>query len=231
MCPPGGSAERGETPGVLEWQSASHALAKDRYCFANQVRNLGAGPLSVRWPDAGIDRAAVAGRLEVSFCCTAGERVAASKLWAGTPEDLLAIHMRREPEEGSADREEGYPDLIESDARVKNYSIRGSLEASGATVQVDLTLKCSASRFADRYAYQFAVTDRSLVPLKVDWDLLRQMGEVAKPSVQTIPNGTAYLFLSDRTPDEAEGFLEIHTRTGASVARFRLDGYRPSAQH
>jgi len=231
VCPPGGSAEQGAAPAVLEWRSTAHALARDRYCFTNQVRNLGPGPLAVRWPDAGIDRAAVAGQLEVAFCCTSAARTAASQLWMGAPEKPLAIHMRREPEEGSADREEGYPDLIESDARVKNYSIRGSLDAAGVAVQIDLTLKCSASRFADRYAYQFAITDRSPVPLTVDWDLLRHMREVAPPSVQTIPGGAAYVFLSDRTPDEAEGVIDIRTKAGVMVARFRLDGYRPSGGH
>ena len=231
VCPAGGSAEQGAVPATLEWRSTVHALLKDRYCFANQVRNLGAVPLPVRWPDAGIDHAAVAGRLEVAFCCTSAARTAPSRLWTGTPEKALAIRMRREPEEGSADREEGYPDLIESDARVKNYSIRGTLDAAGATVQIDLTLKCSASRFADRYAYQFAVADRSPVPLAVDWDLLRQLRETVKPSVQSIPGGATYVFLSPRTPDEAEGIIEIRTKAGALAARLRLDGYRPSSGH
>ncbi|MFY9727980.1 MAG: hypothetical protein WAJ87_20975 [Bryobacteraceae bacterium] len=228
VCPPGGPAEQGGVPGVLEWHSAAHGLAQDRYCFANQVRNLGSTALSVHWPDAGIVRAVVAGQLEMAFCCAPAESSAASKLWIGTPEKPLAIRMRREAEEGGADREEGYPDLIESDARVKNYSIRGSLDSAGATVQIDLALKCSASRFADRYAYQFAITDRSPVKLTVDWDLLQRMREVARPSVQTIPGGVAYVFLSDRTPEEAEGVIDIRTKDGGPLARLRLDGYRPS---
>jgi hypothetical protein len=228
VCPPGGPAEQGVVPGVLEWHSAAHALAKDRYCFANQVRNLGSAALPVRWPDAGIDRAAVAGQLEMTFCCASSERSAASNLWIGMPEKPVAIRVRSEAEEGGAERDEGYPDLIESDARVKNYSIRGSLDAAGATAQIDLTLKCSASRFADRYAYQFAITDRSPVKLTVDWDLLRRMRDVARPSVQTIPGGVAYVFLSDRTPEEAEGIIDIRTKDDAPLARFRLDGYRPS---
>lgn len=228
LCPPGGPAEQGAAPGVLEWRSAARALAKGRYCFANQVRNLGSAPLTVRWPDAGVNRAAIAGQLEMAFCCAPGERSAASRLWVGTEDKPLAIRMRREAEEGGADREGGYPDLIESDARVKNYSIRGSLDAAGAIVQVDLTLKCSASRFADRYAYQFAIADRSPVKLTVDWDLLQRMRDVAHPSAQTIPGGTAYVFLSHRAPEEAEGVIDIRTKDGTAVGRFRLDGYRPS---
>jgi len=231
VCPSGGPSERGAAPGVLEWRSASRTTAKARYCFANQVHNLGAAPVPVRWPDAGIDRASVAGQLEVAFCCASAERTAASQLWIGAPEKSLAVRMRREPEEGSADREEGYPDLIESDARVKNYSIRGSLAAGGATVQIDLTLKISASRFADRYAYQFAIADRSPVALRVNWDLLNEMERVARPSVQTIPAGSAYIFLSNRVPEEAESVIEIRARDGAPVARFRFDGYRPSSDH
>jgi len=229
VCPAGGSAEQDAVPAVVEWRSTAHALLKDRYCFANQVRNLGPVPLLVGWPDAGIDQAAVAGRLEVAFCCASAARTAPSRIWTGSPQKALAIRMRREPEEGSADREEGYPDLIESDARVKNYCIRGSLDADGTAVQVDLTLKCSASRFADRYAYQFAVSDRSAVPLRVDWDLLRQLRETVKPSVQPIPGGATYVFLSAHTPDEAEGIIEIRTKTGAPAARLRLNGYRPSS--
>ncbi|HEV2446907.1 MAG TPA: hypothetical protein VGS58_13345, partial [Candidatus Sulfopaludibacter sp.] len=122
----------------------------------------------------------------------------------------------------------GYPDLIEEDARVRTVSITGTLSAGGRDVRVDLVLKCSASQFAKQFAYQYSITDRSPDPLEVKWDLLQRMRQHAVPSVQPIPNGKTYLFLSDRTPREAEGRVEVRAKSGETVGVFKLDGFAAS---
>ena len=140
------------------------------------------------------------------------------------------IRMHREPEEGSEDREEGYPDLIEADARVRTVGIRGTLSAGSRPVRVDLALKCSASRFANQYAFQFSIIDRSSDAVTVDWDLLRNLQAAIRPSIQPVPGGNTYIFLADREPDEADGLVEIRTKAGQLAGRFKVDGFKLGAE-
>jgi hypothetical protein len=225
VCPPGGATLQGTQPGSLHWQSAAHSLAKEHVCLSNSVRNLSGSPLELRWEEAGIERAWVRDSLEVAVCCFEGERTDGAVLAYGAPPREVQIRMHLEPAEGSEDREEGYPDLIEADARVRTMGIRGTLAAGGRPVRVDVALKCSASRFANQYAFQFSIVDRSPDPITVDWDLLRKLQASIRPSIQPIPGGNTYIFLSEREPEEADGLVEIRTKTGELAGRFKVDGF------
>ena len=229
LCPGGGPEQRGSQPGLFAWRSFSATLSKGRVCLANEVTTASAAPLEFHWEDAGLDRVWVQGKLEVAACCFESQRLADSEIEYGAPRHELRVRMIREPEEGSEDRDEGYPDLLEAEARVRTVSIRGTLAAGSEAARVDLLLKCSASAFAKQFAFQFSITDRSPDPVMVDWDLLRNLQSRIRPSVQDIPNGRTYIFLTDRQPAEAEGVIEVKTRSGQLAGRFRLDGFQPAS--
>jgi len=225
VCPRGTGAQGGGTSGIYEWISYSAEIRPQKYCVANEVGNKSAAPLTVSWPEAGIEKASVRGQLQIAECCFDGVEDRKATLQEGEPPRSRQVQMRHAAEEGLAQHEEGYPDLIEEEARVRLASIRGTLAAGGREVRVDVVLKCSASQFAKQFAYQYSITDRSLDPIEVDWSLLSGMRSLMTPSVQTIPKGKTYIFLSGKEPREAEGRVELRTKSGASAGIFRLEGF------
>lgn len=225
VCPPGGASQTGLQAGVLTWRSYAGEIGKEKHCVGNEVRNASVAPLAVSWPEAGIAQAWVRDRIEVALCCFRAEETQRATLRYGTPERALPVTMHRESEKGG--EEDDYPDLIEADARERIAAIRGTLWAGSQPVRVDLLLKCSASRFANQYAYQFSITNRSEDPVEVDWDLLRNLRGKITPSVQPIPQGAAYLFLSAQHPDTAEGVVEVKTKSGKLAGRFHVGGFAP----
>jgi hypothetical protein len=94
-------------------------------------------------------------------------------------------------------------------------------------VRVDLLLRCSASKFADQYAYQFGVTNRSEDAVEVEWDLLQRTRAEKPLAAQPLPKGAAYVFLSAIVPHETRGIIQVKTRSGAVVGRFHADGFAP----
>jgi hypothetical protein len=230
LCPSGGPEQSGSQPGAFAWRSFAATLSKGRVCLGNEIRNTSGAPLELHWNDAGPDRVRIGDRLEVSVCFE-NQRLGDSVISYGPPARDLKVRMIREPEEGTGEREEGYPDLLEAEARVRTISIRGTLMAGTQPVRLDLLLKCSASAFAKEFAYQYSITDRSPDAVTVDWDLLRNSQAEIHPSVQPIPNGKTYIFLTGRQPAEAEGVIDVKTTSGSLVGRFRLDGFKPGAAH
>lgn len=224
VCPPGGEAASGGRQGVLTWNS-SHMEVNKKQCLVNEVRNTSGKPLPVFWAEAGIQRTVVQDRVEVAVCCFDGEAEAKSTLGYGLPSKELPLTMRVPAGEGLAHHQEGYPDLIEGDARVRTVGIRGTLRAGDESVRVDLILKCSASQFAKQFAYQFSVTDRSPDVVEVEWNLLNDLRARMTPSVQPIPRGKTYIFLSNVAPREAEAVVELKTKSGRVAGRFRFDGF------
>jgi hypothetical protein len=223
VCPPGKSYESGGEPGTVQWRSYQAEPRPGKFCVGTQVRNVSKAPLQIGLPEAGIERASLRGELQMAECCFDG--VAAIKAVLHVDGRSLPLNMKHSAEEGLANHEEGYPDLIEEDARVRTASIRGTLTADGRDLRVDITLKCTASKFAKQYAYQYSITDRSLDLVDITWDLVDAMRKHVTPSVQDVPSGKTYLFLSDAAPREAEGRIEVRSRAGAVAGVFRLDGF------
>jgi len=228
LCPPSGARENGSVPGVLEW-SSFRGETRGKFCIGSEIRNTSGGPLKVSWPEAGIADAELADRLEVAVCCFDKEESRNTVLaYAGKKLDVLT---RVPAEEGLARHEEGYPDLMEEDARVRTVSIRGTLRAGAESIRVDLLLKCSASKFAKQFAYQFSITDRSPDPVDINWNLLRDLRASMSPAMQPIPSGKTYIFLSSLIPREAESSVELKTKTGQVAAWVRFDGFTASVAH
>lgn len=223
VCPPGKSYESGGEPGTVLWRSYQAEPRPGKFCVATQVRNESKAPLEIGLPEAGIERASLRGELQMAECCFDG--AAAIKATLHFDGRSLSLNMRHSAEEGLANHEEGYPDLIEEDARVRTASIRGVLAANGKDVRVDITLKCTASKFAKQYAYQYSITDHSPDRVDIVWDLVDVMRKHVVPSVQDVPGGKTYLFLSDAAPKEAEGRIELRARSGGVAGVFRLDGF------
>jgi hypothetical protein len=223
VCPLGKSFEAGGAPGTVMWLSYRAEPRPGKFCVGNEVRNQSPAPVEVAWPEAGLERAALQGQLQVAECCFDG--VATTKAALQFGDKAIEVTMHHPAEEGLAGHQEGYPDLIEEDARVRTVSLRGTLSAEGRQIAVDLTLKCSASRFARQYAYQYGITDRSADAIGIEWDLLERMRANSVPSVQPTPGGKTYLFLSDTMPKEAKGRILLRTRAGTVAAIFRFDGF------
>jgi hypothetical protein len=224
VCPPGKSFWAGGAPAAVLWNSYQSAPRPGKFCVGNQVRNQSPNPVEVAWQAAGIERAALKGDLSIAECCF--DVVASAKATLRAGSQLMEVTMNRAAEEGLAGHEEGYPDLIEEDARIRTVSIRGTLSDSGRDVPIRLVLKCTASQFAKQFAYQYSITDRSAVPVEVKWDLLESMRRRFTPSVQAASGGKTYLFLADAAPREAAGRIELRTSAGRTVAVFRFEGFQ-----
>ena len=185
-----------------------------RHCIANAASVAD----TVVWPAAGIARAQVAGRLEVQICCFRAVEQ------APLPVGKQTVLTYRES--GTAGDDDEFPDLIEDDAHVRSVSIRGTLGDPSHPVRVDVLLKCSASKFADRFALQFTIVNRSGDPVEVDWDLLRETERRLPASAQPVAGGKAWVFLTTARPREALATVELKTRAGASLGRFQFDAWK-----
>ena len=155
------------------------------------------------WPDAAIERATVSGWLRVTQCCFDGIARRKATLRWGTKN--FAAGVWSAAEEGLANHEEGYPDLIEEDARVRQMSIRGSLSTGGKEVHLDIVLKCTASQFGGQYAYQYVITNRSTPQVEVAWIPLMEMKKKVRSSTQSTASTITYIFVDGRSPAEGEG--------------------------
>jgi len=82
----------------------------------------------------------------------------------------------------------------------------------------------AASKFADQYAFQFTVINRSDKGVEVDWDHLRQVRAESSPNVQPVAGGMAYVFLTAKRPHEALATVEVKNG-GRLLGRFRFDGF------
>ena len=204
-------------PGELESWTAK--IGK-RHCVANALDTTGA----VEWPAAGIVQAAAAGRIELAVCCFSkvSEQRAAVRLNGSE----RTVPTQREISHHEADDDAEFPDLIEDDAHLRNASIRGALGDPDRPVRVDLLLKCSASRFADQFAYQFVVIDRSADRVEIVWDHLRDLERRISPSVQPVAGGKAWIFLTKTKPTEAVATVEVKTPAGRVLGRFQFDGWK-----
>ena len=225
VCPPSKAIDSGTVAGAVSWSSRTTALGK-RQCVSSEARNLTNTAAPVVWTDAGIAMALVGERVEMAICCFSRERAQAGVLRYGTDARELAVTTHREvvkPGALEADEHE-YPDLIEDDARHRTVSVRGTLWADGAPLAVDLVLKCSASQFANQFAYEFSVVNRG-DDAAIDWDLMRQLRAKVSPSVQPVPHGNVYVFLSNQRPVEALATVEVRSRKGTLAGRFQFDGF------
>ena len=218
VCPPPKALDSEE-------QSVSYSIQvrPGKYCFANEIRSRPHQTAEVAWREAGIESAVVTGSLRIAQCCFDAVETVGTKVHYASGD--IPAKVTRPAEEGLARHEEGYPDLIEEDARVRTVSIRGTLSSGGRDVRVDVQLKCSASQFAKQYAYQYSIVNGSPDPVDVAWDLVERMRRIVKPAQQIIPQGTTFVFLSDKAPAEAAGRVVIHTRSRSLLATFVLDGF------
>jgi hypothetical protein len=192
-----------------------------RYCVGNAIRGTG----KAEWPAAGIVQAEVAGTLEMAVCCFSSEEARSAVLHLEARKLTVATHQ----EGADGGDEDDFPDLIEDDAHRKAISIRGTLGDPAHPVRVDLLLRCSASKFADQYAFQFVVINRSDQGVEVSWDHLREMQAHLAPSVQPVAGGKAYIFLTHTKPREATATVEVKSPSGVILARFRFDGFTLSS--
>ena len=199
------------------WRSWSGKVGKN-YCVGNEARGAGA----VEWPAAGIAGAEARDGVRVQVCCFESEAAKDAKLRIGDREMTVATHQEGDESRG---KDDDFPDLIEEDAHSKSVSIQGTLWDGERAVRVDLLLKCSASKFADRYAFQFTVINRSADFVEVEWDHLRRMRAEIAPSAQAVAGGTAYVFLTAKQPHEAVATIEVKTKAGKAVGTFHFDGY------
>ena len=216
--------------GAVEWSSHAAAVGK-RQCVSSVARNLSDAALVVAWPDAGITKALVQQDIEMAVCCFSHQSAQAGTLRYGAEQREVPVTTHREAvKPGALDVDEHeYPDRIEDDARQRTVSIRGTLWADGAPVTVDLLLKCSASRFANQFAYEFSVVNRG-DELDVDWDWKRRMETKVSASVQPVQHGKVWVFLSPERPAEAVATVELRTKEGTVAGRFQFDGFGVAKQ-
>ena len=226
VCPPTAATPATGTTDGLTWRSAAHRYAKTKFCIADAIaiaaRDSG---VPIEWPDAGIDQASLAGNLSVQFCCFDAERIASGTLRHGSPLQAITVSTHIPDEEGAEGHNEGYPDLIEEDARISTISIRGTLWDGERPLRVDLLLRCSASQFAKEYAYQFTIEDRSADKVLVEWNLLRDLRARLTPSMQTTRFAHSFVFLSPTAPRESESVIEIRSPGNKVAGRFHVGGF------
>ena len=215
VCPAPGTAGEGSTDGAWSWTQQQGKL----HCVGSEVRGRA---VVAAWPASGIVRAVVQERLEMAVCCFDSEISKPAPVHLGDFEWMVPTHQ--EGHDSAGDQDE-FPDLIEDEAHGKSVSIRGVLWDGERAVRVDVLLKCSASKFASQYALQFTVIDRSADAVEMDWDHLRQMRAEGAPSLQHVAGGTAYVFLTAKRPHEAEATVELRTKAGKVLGRFRFDGF------
>jgi len=212
VCPP--------PPATREPRSWTAKIGA-RHCVAGVV----SANSTVSWPAAGILQAESAGRIEFAVCCFAAQIERPAPLRIGDGERTVPTHLEAAD---SAD-EDDFPDLIEDDARTKTVSIRGTLGDPAHPTRVDILLRCSASKFADQFAFQFTVIDRSPDRVGIVWDHLRDLERRITPAVQPVAGGKAWVFLSGARPHEAPATIELRTPAGVLLGRFRFDGFTLSS--
>jgi hypothetical protein len=212
LCPAPAGVEN-----KTEWRSYAVKNGPKR-CVANLVEARG----TVEWPVAGIEHADVAERVEVAVCCYRHESAQPEKLRIGDRELTVETH-REDPKPASKEDDDDFPDLIEDDAHGRAVAIRATLLDGERPVRVDVLLRCTASKFADQYAFQFTVINRSEKGIDVDWDHLRQVRAGSSPNVQPVAGGMAYVFLTATRPREAVATIELNL-CGRVLGRFRFDG-------
>ncbi len=225
LCPAAKDALSGSVPSLMSWSSQASAVGK-RHCVSSGVRNLTEAAALVQWPDAGIAMAAVRDRVDMAVCCFSHESAQSGTLQFGANAREVKVTTHRElmkPDALDVDEHE-YPDRIEDDARHRTISIRGTLWADGAPLVVDIALECSASRFADQFAYEFRVVTRGDDAV-IEWDLLRQLEARASANVQPVQHGNTWVFLSRERPAEALATVELRTKKGTVAGRFQFDGF------
>jgi hypothetical protein len=105
-------------------------------------------------------------------------------------------------------------------------SIRGKLGDPLHPISVDMLLRASASKFADQFAIQFSVINRSKDSVQVFWDHLSELERVLHPSVQPMRGGKTWVFLTRNTPTEAVATVELKSQTGQVLGRFQFDGWK-----
>jgi len=202
------------------WAADLCPTSGPKRCAANRVTATD----TVRWPAAGIEQASVAGQLDVVVCCFRRQSIQPEKRTIGGREETVPTHREDPKAAGKEEEEDDFPDLIEEDAHGRAVSIRGTLADGDKPVKVDVLLRCTASKFADQYAFQFTVINRSDKGVEVDWDHLRQVRAGSSPNVQPVAGGMAYVFLTAKRPREALATVEV--KSGARVlGRFRFDGF------
>ena len=216
VCPAPGSPGEGSTDGQWSWAQPRGKLD----CVGSEVRGRA---VVVAWPDSGIVQAVVQGRLEMAVCCFDSEISKPARVQRGDDESyMVPTHQEGHDADGDDD---DFPDLIEEDAHTRTVSIRGALWDGERAVRVDVLLKCSASKFASQYAFQFTVIDRSADAVEIDWDHLRRMRAEVAPAVRNVLGGTAYVFLTAKRPREAAATVELRTKAGKALGRFRFGGF------
>lgn len=213
LCPHSGDAG--------EWQSWEAKVGR-RHCVGNAVNTAD----RVEWTAAGIEEASSAGHVEFAVCCFSSEVKKDALLRIGARELEVPTHQERA---GGGEVEKDFPDLIEDEAHRRSVSIRGTLGDAAHPVRVDVLLRCSASKFADQYAFQFEVINRSADRVEVTWDHLRELESRVTPSVQPVAGGRAFVFLTRIKPREATATIEVKSPSGAVLARFRFDGFTLSS--
>jgi hypothetical protein len=202
----------------MQWRSSSVKIGP-KHCVSNVVE----ANEMVEWPAAGIAHASVAERLEVAVCCYRHESAQPEKSRIGDRELTVTTH-REDPKAPGKEDDDDFPDLIEDDAHGREVAIRGTLSDDGTPVRVDVLLRCTASKFADQYAFQFTVVNRSERGVELDWDHLRQVRAGSSPNVQPVAGGMAYVFLTAKRPREAVATVEVKL-AGHVLGRFQFDGF------
>lgn len=224
ICPPKAASTISGTAGVLRWSSFKGEPRPGKFCTGGEVRSP--SPLDVSWLDAGIEKAAVSGWLQVAECCFDRVEQRESNLQVGQPPKAFAVSLWSAADEGLANHEEGYPDLIEEDARVRQMSIRGSLLVGGKEVRLDVLLKSTASQFGGQYAYQYVITNRSTPQVQVDWGQLAEMKKRIRPSVQPSANTITYIFLSHLQPREVDSRIVLTAGGGIPLSTLQMGGFQ-----
>ena len=220
LCPSAADIKTGTVEGAIEWRSATAKLGR-KQCVDNSVRNLGPTTTAIEWPGAGILSVTTAANLRVAICCYRHEAAQPDTLRAGGREIAVTTH-RELPKPPGKEEDDDFPDLIEDDAHGRAISIQGTL---GDGVRVDIVLRCTASKFADQFAYQYIVSNRSADAVGVEWDHLKRLRSELSPNIQPVAGGTAYIFITERRPTEAIATVELKSKEGKLLGRFQFDGF------
>jgi hypothetical protein len=227
LCPAANVEKSGSAAGVA-WTSGSQQIAARKICIERSVSVSPETATAVSWPAAGILSTHIAGKFTSSFCCA--ERVAFRKspILVGSPARSISALALAGHEELDGD----YPDLMESDAKVRRYSFTGRVWDGAGYVDIDLEFRASASRpYYRQSLIEFVITDQSSQPLVVDWDLAGQITRSEQSYFTESPKGspqrqTTRVFHTIEPPVPAGGIAVVKTASGNVLAQFRVDGFK-----
>lgn len=214
----------------LTWTSSVRRISAEKFCTEHHVTNLRADrPMPVAWPAAGVLEAKIGGDFVIAFCCSEDVAIQRGSLqYDGPAQKSIETHVHV----GLLEENDDYPDLIEPDAKIKQFRFAGRLWDGTQFVKVDLELRVSASYpHFKQSVFEFAIADQSPERLQVDWNLLQEMKGKMKPFFTETPGAgyhrSTWVFFGKERPTPRNGVVTLRTAAGKLLGRFVAEGFTP----